>query len=231
MKLVMVTAFIAVFVSAASVCFANDNLYEKIHESFLKDDYAAVDRLSRNYLSSGSAPSHREDVLYLQALSLLKLNRSFEARVKLKELENSFRVLEDKASASASVGDSYFYEGNKNAAFEAYRETLKKYPASEQTLYLRDQLLKINPRYLAPLKQMGVEVLAIHTVQVGSFAREQNARLLKEELVHRQFDAYIEKDSENRMYRVRVGKLDSQSEASQLASRLKKEGYPTKICP
>ncbi len=218
---------------------ASDDLYPKIHESFLKEDYLAVDRLSREYLGGRVSSPHREDVLYLQALSLLKLNRGFEGRLKLKELESAFRSAEDKASASASIGDSFFYEGDLKAALEAYRETLRKYPNSDQGAYLREKISEISMRLgstssvsaAKPLGYTRKEEKLYYSVQVGSFLREQNALALKDDLNRLGFDAFVIKEPYGRMYRVRVGKLSTREAALQLETRLKKEGHPTKICP
>lgn len=117
--------------------------YLKIHENFLREDYAEVDRLANGYLSGDSSKPNSEDVLYLQALSLLKLNRGDEARVKLRDLENSFVSTDRKASASASIADSYDYEGNLSMATQAYEETLRKYPNSDQTNYAQFKLKEL----------------------------------------------------------------------------------------
>lgn len=215
--------------------------YEKIHENFLKENYSEVVRLSSDYLAPGRTnKDNREDVLYLQALSLLKLNRSQEARERLKELEILFVPMDRKASASASVGDSYFYEGNFPLARQSYEETLRKYPNTDQTAYIRGQLSELSAKLGSPTgflpisrspKQFSLNERPLFTVQVGSFSMEKNAKALVNKLIFRRYDAYLEKDESDRMYRVRVGKLSSREEASMLELRLKREGYPTKIYP
>ena len=72
---------------------------------------------------------------------------------------------------------------------------------------------------------------AYYTVQVGSFASERNAGALLAKLLKIHYDAYLERDEAFRHVRVRVGKLPSRGEAMMLAERLRKDGYPTKICP
>ena len=69
------------------------------------------------------------------------------------------------------------------------------------------------------------------TVQVGSFASGNNAADLLNKLRDESYDAYIERPSGKRMYRVRVGRLASREEAAALEARLKKDGYPTRIFP
>ena len=265
-RIILITGSIAVFCSDAS--FADigrietkrermkresrespgksaQDAYLKIHENFLRENYAEVDRLANDYLSGDPSKPNSEDVLYLQALSLLKLNRGDEARTKLNELESSFASSDRKASASASLADSYFYEGNQAQAFQAYQETLKKYPNSDQTAYvlyrLRDLSAKLGrplssvtqttPGSASLLKQMSLEETPFFTVQVGSFSKVRNANALMNKLIRRSYSAFIDKEPQSGMYRVRVGHLPNKADADALETRLKTEGYPTKIYP
>ncbi len=239
---------------------SSDSLYQRIHESFLREDYTAVDTLSREYLARGRKPSNAEDVLYLQSLSLLKLNRSEEARAKLRELENDYASADARASTHASIADSYYYEGNFDLATQSYEETLAKYPASDQTPYVLSRLQELSsklnrpkeaeiykarllkdypqsqevknfPPSAVPLRQIALEENVFYTVQVGSFSKQRNAQGLVNKLLHRRYDAYLREDESGRMYRVRVGRFSSKEEARVLENRLKKQGYPTKIYP
>ena len=218
---------------------AIQDAYLKIHENFLRENYADVDSLANSYLAGSRPKPNSEDVLYLHALSLLKLNRADEARSKLRQLENTFTSQDRKASASASIADSYYYEGNFLKGAEAYKETLKKYPQSDQTTYVLYRLRElsqkpVNPKFSTPalpLRQVALEEAPFFSVQVGSFAKVRNANALMNKLIHRQYSAYIDRDPRSILYRVRVGRLASKSEAAALESRLKNEGYPTKITP
>ncbi len=227
------------------------NDYLKIHENFLRENYAEVDRLSNDYLSHGLDKPNSQDVLYLQALSLLKLGRGSQARASFRELENSFTDTDRKASASASIGDSYYYEGNFDQAAEAYRETLSKYPNSDQTTYITYKLKEMSSKSGSasgslnnlsapyrgitaqpePLKQNGIEEMPFYTVQVGSFSKSRNANALIHKLNNRHYDAFVEREPSNGLYRVRVGRFSSRADAAMIESRLKQEGYSTKIYP
>lgn len=218
------TAFFFLFLASN----AHADAYEKIYESFLKEDYRAVNDLATRFSRKNSQEGR--EVLYLQALSLLKLGKADEARQKLKELENRSNDFNQKASAFTSIGDSYYYEGKSQNAYQIYKESLAKYPNSDQVDYLRQRLAEI-PQAPKPLKQMGVEEVHTLSVQVGSFTKPQNAEALASKLNSKNFDAYVYKIPQDRMYRVRVGHLRNRSEAENLEFRLKKEGYPTQICP
>ena len=211
---------------ASSFSYRDSDLYRQVHESFLKEDYAGVDRFANQYLASGRSEK-MNDVLYLQALSLMKLNRSFEARNKLRTLENSFRSKDQKAEAAASIADTYYYEGQKDQAYAEYKNTLERYPSSDQTAYL---LSRVN-ELAGPLHQVATEEAGVFSVQVGSFSKPKNAKSLAEKLQKSGFDVFTEKDVKDRLYHVRVGRLSSRNDATTLESRLKKLGYPTRICP
>jgi len=206
------------------------SLYENIYESFLKEDHAAVVEQAGRYLSDARNP-HAEDILYLQALSLLKLGRAQEGREKLKALEDAFLAHDGKARAAASIGDSYFYQGDYALARESYRQVLEKYPHYEETPYIQEKLLHMEPAQAprAALRQVSLEENPFFSVQVGSFAKQRNATALMQKLNYYKYEAYVEEDAAGRFYRVRVGKCATKDEAGQLESRLKKAGYPTKI--
>ncbi|MGH7197548.1 MAG: SPOR domain-containing protein [Candidatus Omnitrophota bacterium] len=208
--------------------------YEKIHESFLRDDFAGVERLTREYLSGSSNKPNREDVLYLRALSLAKLNRGEEARRKLRELESDFQSADDRAGVSTSIADTYFYDGNHALAAASYEDTLRKYPQSDQASYIRERLSEMSVKPLPAIVVLDDRPAgkgAFFTVQVGSFSRQKNAQGLVDKLNRQNYQAYLEPSDVERMFRVRVGKLASREEAMALERRLRREGYPTKIYP
>lgn len=63
------------------------SLYEKIFESYLKEDYATVERLALEYAAGQNPSSQKEDVMNLRALSLMKLGREAEGIEELGRLE------------------------------------------------------------------------------------------------------------------------------------------------
>jgi DedD protein len=63
-------------------------------------------------------------------------------------------------------------------------------------------------------------------VQVGSFSREDNARLLRDKLKNSGYAAYLEsaKSDVGPVYRVRIGPATSRTDAEKLVSKLSKQG-------
>jgi len=74
---------------------------------------------------------------------------------------------------------------------------------------------------------------AYYTVQIGAFSKGINARNLRDKLIKKGYDAYVEElnSTGNGSYRVRIGKFKSRTQAAELEKKLSSEGYPTKIYP
>lgn len=230
--------------------------YAEIQESFLREDYSEAERLSENYLS-GSDRSRADEVLYMRALSLLKLGRAPEARNVLNEVERTARSADLKSQAAVSIGDSYYLQNDVSNAYQSYAMVLKKYPGSDETPYVQNKIAELSkktgnsvtelpakslkrdlamPRAHAASKpvsfhQGSVEESPFYAVQVGSFSKERNARLLMQRLARSKYDAYLDNRVRDGLFRVRVGKFANREDAAALEYRLKKDGFPTKIRP
>ena len=221
-----------------SPAFEKTATYEKIQGNFLKENYAAVEDLSDRYLrSSQTDPSVYDEVLYLKAFSLLKLDRGEEARVIWRSFEDKNSNAHERVfarSAAISIADSYYFEGRKDLAHQSYEAALSKFPDSEETDYARQRLVELRsfaPAGFLPLRQMAMEEIPVYSVQVGSFSKQANAEELVKRLSRSEFDVRVDSNSSDPLYRVRVGKFTSRQEAEALQTRLKREGYPTKIVP
>ncbi|MBI3253011.1 MAG: SPOR domain-containing protein [Candidatus Omnitrophica bacterium] len=219
-------------------------LADEIRADFLKEDYASAGKKAERFLARNPSGGESEEILYLEALSLIGLKRPAEAREKLNRLSGSSDPAL-RASAAVSAADSFYSEGNADAAYEHYEAALARDPAGAEAPYLKVRLSELEPRrskppgilFLppapVPLKQMAAEEAPFFAVQVGSFSRKRNADGLLKKLLGRGYDAYLEnnKDAKREFYRVRVGKAASKEEAEALARHLEKDGYPTKIIP
>lgn len=204
--------------------------YEAVLENFLNGDFAESERLA----AKGTGPDRAEETSYLRALSLMKLGRFSEARPLLAELESRSSSPEMRAQAAYSLGDSYYFENNRAEADARYKEAVSKYPFHGEAEQVKRLLgLSHPPRQAAPLQQFGIEETALsslqYSVQVGAFGRRRNAERLLNRLLRNRYDAFISRDGQEERFRVRVGRLPGAEEASALETRLKKDGYPTKI--
>lgn len=203
-------------------------LYQKIYESFLAERYTEADRHCSEYLALSGEKPNKDDVLYLQALTLFKLGRRAEGRQKLGQLEASFSSSNRKASASATIADSYYDEGDYRSAEMAYRQTLERYPQSDQSTYIRSRLNEMSSKSESASAPMAAQV-GTYSVQVAAFSKEINAQRLVKKLNTRGHEASYEKVPRRKLYRVRVGRLSTRREAESLNARLRAEGLSGKI--
>ncbi len=212
--------------------------YEAVQESFLREDYSGTEKLSRKYLS-GRDKSHFYEALSLEALSLLKLGRFSEARNELHEIERSSQTEDLRSQAAVSIGDSYYLQNDVSSAYQSYQAALKKFPETGEAPYVQSRLAELSKklgRTIAAskpvsLRQAFVEESPFYSVQVGSFSKERNARVLIQKLARQKYEAYLDGHSLAGLFRVRVGKLAVREAAESLESRLKKDGYVTQIYP
>ena len=179
--------------------------FEQIEESYLKEDFASTEKLATQFLSASSNNSQAEEVKYLRAVSLVKLDRVEEGRSELLKIEQS----------------------------NASREIRMR--ASDSLAYVKAPALLVQAPILSAgraLPQMGIEESTLlYCVQVGSFSKQSNAERLLNRLLRNRYEAYIQQDAVGRLFRVRVGQLAQRVDAITLQRRLKKDGYPTKIFP
>ena len=122
----------------------NPALYEEIQENFLKEDYQSALRLSDSFLKSHAFRDPlSNEVLYLKALSLLKLGRGEEARQIWRDFETKRSTAQERVfarSAAISIADSFYFEGQKDKARQSYQAALLKFPDSEETGYVRHRI-------------------------------------------------------------------------------------------
>ena len=82
---------------------ARTSTFEKIQESFLREDFTAVETMAAESLSKQPEGPEAEEVRYLRALSLLKLGRMKEGRSELERLERISGSPDMKKRVSASL--------------------------------------------------------------------------------------------------------------------------------
>ena len=115
---------------------------DHIHEAFLKEDYAAVERLTAAIPLSQAALPESGELLQLRALSLMQLGRGAEARQVLEALERE-AVSEIRSSAAVSRADSFARDGDELSAFLAYEETARRYPDCGEAPYVLARLSEL----------------------------------------------------------------------------------------
>jgi len=238
----------------------SEELYRGLHERFLSEDYASAERTADEYLAVAPGAPHADDVRYLRALCLSRLGRAGEAREALRGIEASSTSDELRAAVSASTARTYDAAGDRDAAYRAYKDTLRRYPRGEdvplvlsrltelasenglaaEEVFYRERLAREFPGMSvpasirpAPLGFGAVEERAVYSVQVGSFSNARNARALIGRLKRAGYEAYgsDETVSGRALHRVRVGRFAGRQDALAEEARLRHDGYSTRLIP
>lgn len=227
---------------------------DKVKTYFLKGEYNLAIAEGEKVLARNTHGAGSDELYYILGMSYLKQGNYLRAsdifEIILKEFRNS--ALKDEAQIG--LGDSYFLRGDYQKAKLSYAALLNSntYPELQPLIYYRlsqcafkegdikegnsylNKLKRDFPRCLEIVLNRGLEnPLDFYTVQIGSFVSFANAERLRNKLLNKGYDAYLqEADMDGkRIYRVRVGKLKSRSEAVRTQNKLSREGYPTHIFP
>ena len=169
----------------------------------------------------------RDELFYIKGLSELKLNRFSDARQSFEDIISKYQRSKRIFDAYLGIGDSYFLEGNMDAATRSYNDILNRFPNDKNISMVHSRITESNKKPGSGNKPVGS-----FSVQVGSFKSRVNAQRLVQKLSAQGYGAYLTLpvDSGDRLYRVKVGKLKSKEEALTLAAKLKRAGYNIKIC-
>jgi tetratricopeptide (TPR) repeat protein len=187
----------------------------------------------------------RDEIYYMKGTSELKLGKFNDARQSfdaiIKKYPRSNRVFD----AYLGIGDSYFLDGNMEAAAKRYNEIKENFPSDKNIALVDSRLADCRKksgdeslRQAPPQMPQEASAPAVQnakgsiSVQVGCFKSGRNAEALAAKLSSRGYQSYVEAPvgSGDRLYHVKVGRIKFKSEAELLAARLNRDGYNTKIC-
>lgn len=227
---------------------------EKAKVYFLSGDYDACINEGEKILAGSSHTGDIDQLYYLMGLSYLKQGNYLRAGDIFEIILREFRDSCFEQEARLGLADTYFLKGEWDKAQTHYKallsgnadnklEAIIYYRLSQCALKRGDsqeaqgysgKLAGSFPLNLEMRANQGLACpLVYYSVQVGSFASQQNARNLVQKLTQKGYPAYIEESSlQGRVvYRVRVGKFRLRQEALKLAEKLSRQGYPIKISP
>jgi tetratricopeptide (TPR) repeat protein len=98
----------------------------KAERLFLEGKYDRVIREADLLIDSRA--SRRDEIYYLKGLSELKSNKFKDARESFDYIITKYSGSKRLSDAYVGIGDSYFLEGNMNAAISKYEEAIDKFP-------------------------------------------------------------------------------------------------------
>lgn len=229
---------------------------DKVKVYFLNGDYKSAisegERVLTNY--NTHSPS-LDELYYILGLSYLKDGNYLRASDIFEIILREFKDSPLKDEAKLSLGDTYFLKGDFDLAQGYYTDLINSNPRTKlkallyyrlsQTAFKRGDTQQAK-EYLDKLKkdfpsnlevELNKDLYSLsdiyYSVQVGSFEKSANAMNLRNKLIEKGYDAYVQEaeTSGSKTYRVKVGRLSSRLEAVELENKLSSEGYPTKIFP
>jgi tetratricopeptide (TPR) repeat protein len=227
---------------------------DKAKVYFLKGNYQECIGECENVLARSGYSRDLDELYYMLGISYMKQGNLLRASDVFEIIINEFKDSGFQQEAQLGLGDIYFLKSDYENAENKYKQILQ---SSEDTR-LKGLILfrlaqcalkegnwqeaqayqdKLNKDYpLSFEKRLAKDLSApqfYFTVQVGAFSNMKNARKLCQELSDKGYSSYVVDPGSGceKLYRVRVGKLDSRFETKELEKRLIAEGYPTKIYP
>jgi len=231
---------------------------KEAEEFFLKGDYRSVVEVCDDifYLTQ-RYPSQKRylgQLYYFAGVTHLKLNNLEKAKLYLGRIisrHKNSRLLPD---AYVALAEAYFMDEDYDKAGELLTYYTRTYPrgASAPQAYLRlgqiaqkkgnweeakyrfGKVKKDFPlSFEAKLIPSSEEEDFFFAVQMGYFNRLDNAKKLKKRLEKKGYSPYIVeiRSSQSTFYRVKIGKLESKTEARYLVNKLKKQGFDAKVYP
>ncbi len=123
-----------------------------------------------------------------------------------------------------NLGECYQREGKEKEALEVYQRLVTECPDSLEAIEAQKRISTLQKKFLP--------VAGRYSIQVGAFGEKARADRLAKRLRDKGYDTYIIiiTIEGRRFHRVRVGRLATEAEAQELATKLKKEeNLPTRI--
>lgn len=211
-----------------------------VEKPFMEGRYERAEYEAQRLIDGRSR--QRQEVYYLKGLSELKLNKFKEARQSFEAIISKYFNSNRVFDAYVGIGDSYLLEGDTGNAIKKYDEIKERFPSDKNIALVDSRLAESRqkaPVVLSPANaENKTEPNPVETykgnisVQVGSFKSERNATSLSAKLTARGYQSYVELPlaEGDKLYRVKVGRMKFRGEAENLAARLNRDGYKTKIC-
>ncbi len=238
---------------AASQALAADDL-TSVQSAFLQGEYGSVLDRTKELLDRADSGS-REELLYLQGVSALKLDDQELAQASLQRLVSEYPDGRWTVQGRMALAETYAAGHDYPKALAIYTQLIQEEqakgvaPAAHLRLGELQRNLGLWKESKASLETVVQQAPATpeaqrargmlemeefyFSVQVGAFGTKANALSLKKELERRGYVSMISEASMrgSSLYRVRVGQFASRMEAEKQEQRLQAEGFPTRIVP
>ncbi len=249
MRIALFLIIVFALLAYSTAGFCDNQVLDKAWTCYLKSDYNGALNACRAVSKSMALG---EKGRYLMGLSFLKLGLQKEARENFEFVIKNYPRSDLKEELLFSIADSYYLEGDFKLAEEYYKRVLKNFKTTDYAsiVYLnmgkalRKQgkwkeaeasFHKVTRSFPLSLEKKEAKdyLLKDHffSVQVGAFAKKDNASKLLNSLKRKGYSAVIEKqyDKESMLYKVKVGGFDTKLMADKEVKKLKRDGFSSRV--
>ncbi len=240
----------------ASLGFAQEQTISAVKKLLMQGDYKAAIKEGEAILADQEYSPALDELYYLLGLCYLKDGNYLRASDIFEIILNEFPKSAFVEESRLSLGDAYFLKGDYDKARKHYEEVIRRDKKGRLRAFAYERLgmcaaktgdLGEASQYRTKAQQVATGVTDVATggqdmcpvfadyyaVQVGAFSKQRNAEGLRQVLVAKGYETYVDSvDSAGiAVYKVRVGKYRTRDEALKVAETLAGEGYPARVCP
>lgn len=243
---------ICIVILRSPLSFAN---ITELETAIIQQDFTQAHKLANKLLTRDLNAEEAQEVKFYLGLSHLRLGEYSQAREVFESLVEKKNDPQLRDRAYLGLFNSYYLNEEYKQASRVIKKLLKLSPKSQFLSLIYLKMARVNlklanwreaRKYLKKIINGFPNSMEVYTakqlleekhyfaVQVGAFLDRKLAERQVEKLRRMNEYAYILEtiDKDNRkFYRVRVGQLTILNDATQLRSKLSKEGYPTQIYP
>lgn len=125
-RIVLVILFLVFFISLVGVAEGSSSSFGKVERLFLEGKYESAVSEAERLITARS--SNEDEIVYLKALSELKLNRFDDARKDFSYIISRFQSSRRIFDSYLGIADSSFLESKTESAIKEYNEVVDKFP-------------------------------------------------------------------------------------------------------
>jgi tetratricopeptide (TPR) repeat protein len=227
---IFILTLLSAFSFQFSICYAENDI-SVVEKPFMEGRYDRTVYEAQKLIDGRARQGY--EIYYLKGLSELKLGRFKDARQSFDAIISKYSSSNRAFDAYAGIGDSYFLEGDPVNAAKIYHEIKEKFPYDKNITIIDSRLNDCRDRPASMPPQSVIEApKGYFSVQAGCFKNKRNADKLSAKLAQCGYQSYVELPlaSGDKLYRVKVGRGKTKGETENIAAKLNKDGYKTKIC-
>ncbi|NRA44194.1 MAG: tetratricopeptide repeat protein [Oligoflexales bacterium] len=117
-----------------------------VMKAFRAKRYMSITRDTRTIIKKTKKEKVRDQLKFYYAESLFKVGRLRDAVLAFNELSSTKHLIEELPQVHLRIGDSFRLLGDKKAAVVYYKETVNKFPDSDEAMRAQEHIKKLDPK-------------------------------------------------------------------------------------